>query len=191
MVREASAATEESLSTEHDLQELRKELEKLSAYIRSNSIRKSSNRENTGSVYGTHKSGTPVRLSAAEIFSEYSSTVHQLFTANADKNGDVRSLSSGSAIMITQSIMVTNFHAVEDNNTVATLDPNREGREIYWHLIDFDEKADVALLFNEGRRYRPATLGSLKDICVGDRVHAIGSPKNPKILYRKRLFRVS
>ena len=75
-----------------------------------------------------------------------------------------------------QGRIVTNFHVIEDGVEFMVTLPDREQRQA--KLVGKDEKKDVAVLQVDGDRKGlfPVTVGSSKDLQVGQKVIAIGNP---------------
>ena len=87
----------------------------------------------------------------------------------------VQSASSGSGfILTTDGYIVTNYHVVEDAQTIqVTL---YDGTEYDAQYVGGDEDYDIAVIKVDATDLQPVTLGDSDGLHVGDRVLAIGNP---------------
>ncbi|MCD8025618.1 MAG: trypsin-like peptidase domain-containing protein [Clostridiales bacterium] len=82
---------------------------------------------------------------------------------------------AGSGVIISEDgYIITNYHVIEDANTITvTL---RDGTTYDATIIGSDEDNDIALLKVEAEGLSPATFGDSSSLEVGDYVVAIGNP---------------
>lgn len=87
----------------------------------------------------------------------------------------VQTASAGSGFVLTKDgYIVTNYHVVEDAETVKVTMYN--GDEYEAKYIGGDEDYDIAVIKVEATDLQSVTLGSSDDLNVGDHVLAIGNP---------------
>ena len=87
----------------------------------------------------------------------------------------VQTASSGSGfILTTDGYIVTNYHVVEDAQTVKVTLYN--GDEYNAQYVGGDEDYDIAVIKIEASGLQAVTLGDSEKLNVGDRVLAIGNP---------------
>jgi putative serine protease PepD len=87
---------------------------------------------------------------------------------------------SGSGVVLrSDGYVVTNNHVVEDGAKGADITVTVNGQEGTEHpakVVGLDPETDLAVIKVDGLVLKPATLGTSKDLVVGDPVIAIGSP---------------
>ena len=132
--------------------------------------------ENVGNVVlmpdsaGTNSEGlyTPGQVYAANVNSVV------MITCKSSTQGGI-STSSGSGFIITKDgYVVTNQHVVDSSTSITVI--TTDGKEYAATLVGADDANDMALLKVNALNLRPVTLGSSKDLVVGDQVAAIGNP---------------
>ena len=106
-----------------------------------------------------------------------------------DANG--RPVGHGSGVAITRNLVVTNCHVTTNADRVSVAqfldtDDNIEKWEVEADLRYGDSKLDLCILQTEhslsfSDRSRPARIGSVAEVLVGERVYALGNP-HPYIL---------
>ena len=97
------------------------------------------------------------------------------FTLHIFDNQPVQTASSGSGfILTTDGYIVTNYHVVEDAQTVKVTLYN--GDEYDAQYVGGDEDYDIAVIKIEASGLQAVTLGDSEKLNVGDRVLAIGNP---------------
>ena len=83
--------------------------------------------------------------------------------------------SSGSGFILTEDgYVITNFHVVEDATDIDVV--MHDGTEYPAELVGKDSSNDLAVLKIEATGLPAATLGSSKNLVIGDMVVAIGNP---------------
>lgn len=83
--------------------------------------------------------------------------------------------SFGTAFFVSRDgYMLTNYHVIEDADTVTVTLPDR--RELDAKVIGADERTDVAVLKVQGNDFPALPIGSSDALKVGEPVLAIGSP---------------
>jgi serine protease Do len=92
---------------------------------------------------------------------------------NAQRDVPVRGMGSG-FIVGADGIIMTNAHVVKDANEVTVKLTDR--REYRAKVLGSDPKTDIAILKIDARNLPVVTLGSTKNLQVGEWVLAIGSP---------------
>ena len=117
-------------------------------------------------------------MSPAEV---YASTVNSVVSINCSSistnifGQSVESASSGSGFVITQDgYIVTNHHVISGASSVTVT--MYDGTEYPATVVGSDSDYDVAVLKIDATGLQPVTLGSSKDVNVGDTVLAIGNP---------------
>ena len=117
-------------------------------------------------------------MSPAEV---YASTVNSIVSINCSAVSTnifgqrVESASSGSGFVITQDgYIVTNHHVISGASSVTVT--MYDGTEYPATVVGSDSDYDVAVLKIDATGLQPVTLGSSKDVNVGDTVLAIGNP---------------
>ena len=85
------------------------------------------------------------------------------------------SAASGSGFIISDDgYILTNYHVVEDSETITVTLYDDTAYEA--ELVGFDESNDVAILKVEAENLVPVTVGDSNALRVGDPVYAIGNP---------------
>ena len=117
-------------------------------------------------------------MSSAEV---YASAVNSVVSINCSAVSTnifgqrVESASSGSGFVITQDgYIVTNHHVISGASSVTVT--MYDGTEYPATVVGSDSDYDVAVLKVNATGLQPVTLGSSKDVNVGDTVLAIGNP---------------
>ena len=83
--------------------------------------------------------------------------------------------SSGSGFILTEDgYVITNYHVVEDATAINVV--MHDGTEYAADLVGKDSSNDLAVLKVEATGLPAATLGSSRDLVIGDMVVAIGNP---------------
>lgn len=115
-------------------------------------------------------------LSAGEIYQRNVNSVVALTCAKVTtSNGQsYTATSAGTGFILTaQGHIVTNHHVIEDATAIVVT--MADGTEYAAKLIGSDATNDVALIKIEAENLTPVTLGSSRDMQVGDQVVAIGN----------------
>lgn len=85
------------------------------------------------------------------------------------------SAASGSGFILTDDgYVITNYHVIEDANSVTVM--TYDGKSYEAEVIGYDENNDVAVLKIEAENLVPIVLGSSDALSVGEQVVAIGNP---------------
>lgn len=93
---------------------------------------------------------------------------------NAEQGGRVKGLGTG-VIIDPRGYLVTNYHVVENVNEIKVL--TSEGREYQARVINYDERADLAVLrIQSTRSFHYIPLWGVGDPILGETVIAIGNP---------------
>ena len=129
----------------------------------------SNGRGGTGVVVPTDGSAmTPAQLYASQVDSvvAISTTI---------QSGRGSGQSSGSGFILTEDgYVITNFHVVEDATAIDVI--LHDGTKHSAKLVGKDSSNDLAVLKVEATGLAAVTLGSSKDLVIGDMVVAIGNP---------------
>ena len=133
--------------------------------------------ENDRAVLTVSKVDTSKEMTAAEVYAtNVNSTVGITTSISTNYFGYQSSAAaSGSGFILTDDgYIVTNYHVVEDSNsiTVTTYD----GKSYNAALIGFDESNDIAVLKINASDLTPVIIGDSDKMNVGDPVVAIGNP---------------
>ena len=86
--------------------------------------------------------------------------------------------STGSAVVVGEGFVLTNYHVVEDASTlkVTTTDESGEVTEIPASLVAYDEAIDIAVVYAPKLDRAPVKLGDSDTLRVGDWAICIGNP---------------
>ncbi len=133
------------------------------------------NRENTTlniNQVNTEKLMTPAEVYAANV----NSTVGITTSITTNYWGyPTTSAASGSGFIISDDgYLLTNFHVIEDSDSITVTMYN--GTTYEAALIGYDESNDVAVLKIEAENLVPVILGNSDKLNVGDSVVAVGNP---------------
>ena len=116
-------------------------------------------------------------LSDAEIYAaNVNSTVGITTSVTTNYWGyTTTSAAAGSGFIITSDgYIVTNYHVVEDSNSITVTLYNNESYDA--ELVGYDENNDVAVLKIDANDLTPVVIGDSSALRVGDHVVAIGNP---------------
>ena len=116
-------------------------------------------------------------LSPAQVYAQcVDSVVAISTTVQSSYFGQItEGTSAGSGFILTaDGYVVTNYHVVEGATSVQVITHN--GNEYAATVVGFDSTNDVAVLKVDNAQFTPVTLGSSKDLIIGDMVVAIGNP---------------
>ena len=118
-------------------------------------------------------------LTGAEVYAANVNSVVSINVTGTNSNNffgqPVQTASSGSGfILTTDGYIVTNYHVVEDAQTVKVTLYN--GDEYDAQYVGGDEDYDIAVIKIEASGLQAVTLGDSEKLNVGDRVLAIGNP---------------
>ncbi len=133
------------------------------------------NRENA--VIDIVQIDTGKLLTAAEVYAaNVQSTVGITTSITTNYWGyQTTSAASGSGFIVTDTgYIVTNFHVIEDSNSITVSLYN--GSTYDAALMGYDESNDLAILKIEAEGLSPVILGDSDNLNVGDSVVAIGNP---------------
>ena len=115
---------------------------------------------------------TPAQVYARNVNSVVGITCDATATVSGQT---LRRTVTGSGFVISEDgFVVTNYHVIENAKKVTVNTQNGQSYEA--SLIGRDNSADMALIKIEAEGLSPVTLGSSKDLAVGDMVVAIGNP---------------
>ena len=120
----------------------------------------------------TSKQMTPAEVYAANV----NSTVGITTSVTTNFWGyQSTSAASGSGFIISKDgYILTNFHVIEDSDSISVSMYNGESYDAT--LIGYDESNDIAVLKIEAEGLSPVILGDSDNLNVGDSVIAIGNP---------------
>ena len=93
----------------------------------------------------------------------------------SDKKGDLVAQASG--FFVTPSVVVTNFHVIENADEISVELVGRRHRGYISRVIRFDDKSDLALLEVPIVKSKPIPVYRGTGVDVGDTVYAMGNPK--------------
>lgn len=133
------------------------------------------NRENT--VIDIHKIDTGKLMSVSEVYAaNVRSTVGITTSITTNYWGhQTTSAASGSGFIISEDgYIVTNFHVIEDSNSITVAD--YDGKTYDAKVVGYDESNDLAVLKIDAQGLSPVVLGNSDNLNVGDTVVAIGNP---------------
>lgn len=123
------------------------------------------------------KEARTAKLSAIQLYDKYNRAVQKIVAATVDDEGNVIELAYGSGVMITPNNMVTNHHVIEGHNFIVTRDIVNSEDFTEWQVIRDDKKSDLAILYSSQNHPHVQKYIRLKNIKIGQKVYAIGSPE--------------
>ena len=129
------------------------------------------------SVIDITKIDTSKLMSQAEVYAaNVNSTVGITTSITTNYWGyQTTSAASGSGFIFSKDgYILTNFHVVEDSNSITV--SMYDGKTHKAKLVGYDESNDVAVLKIEAENLVPVVLGNSDNLNVGDSVVAIGNP---------------
>ena len=121
--------------------------------------------------------GTGTQMTPAEVYAaNVNSTVGITTSVTTNFWGyQSTSAASGSGFIISDDgYILTNFHVIEDSDSISVSMYNGASYEA--DLIGYDESNDIAVLKIEAEGLAPVILGDSDNLNVGDSVVAIGNP---------------
>ncbi len=121
--------------------------------------------------------GTGTQMAPAEVYAaNVNSTVGITTSVTTNFWGyQSTSAASGSGFIISDDgYILTNFHVIEDSDSISVSMYNGASYEA--DLIGYDESNDIAVLKIEAEGLAPVILGDSDNLNVGDSVVAIGNP---------------
>ena len=135
--------------------------------------------DRTVSQVAVNKVDGQTEMSDAEVYAANVNSVVSINVTGTNSNNffgqPVQTASSGSGfILTTDGYIVTNYHVVEDAQTVKVTLYN--GDEYDAQYVGGDEDYDIAVIKIEASGLQAVTLGDSEKLNVGDRVLAIGNP---------------
>lgn len=117
-------------------------------------------------------------LTAAQVFKQNVDSTVGITTSVTVTNFwgyTTTSPASGSGLILTEDgYILTNYHVIEDSDSVTVSTYSGESYEAA--IVGFDKSSDVAVLKIEAEGLKPAVLGKSGELSVGDYVVAIGNP---------------
>ncbi len=116
-------------------------------------------------------------LTAAEVYATYVNSTVGITTSITTNFWGYQSTSaaSGSGFILSEDgYVVTNFHVIEDSNSITV--SMYDGTVYDAKLVGYDESNDIAVLKIDAKGLSPVVLGKSDDMYVGDNVVAIGNP---------------
>lgn len=128
------------------------------------------------------KASTSKVFSASELFELRSRAVVQIVAAKRSSNGDVDvdSIATGSGVMLSERLLVTNYHIIEGRNVYVTQSSSVSGNDTHWRLYKFDKALDLALMTTDKKHSYVDSFQKIGQLKVGQKVYAIGSPEGLK-----------
>ena len=128
-------------------------------------------------VVGVTHTNTGKQLTLEEVYASWvNSTVGITTSINTNFWGyQTTSAASGSGFIFSHDgYILTNFHVVEDSNSITVSMYN--GKTYDAELVGYDEGNDVAVLKIQAENLVPVVMGNSDSTNVGDSVIAIGNP---------------
>ena len=117
-------------------------------------------------------------LTMSQIYALYADATVGISTESSSTNvfGQITSVAaSGSGFIITQDgYIVTNYHVIEDANTVTVT--CYDGSKYDAKIVGYDSDADIAVLKVEATGLSTVVIGNSDNTNVGETVAAIGNP---------------
>lgn len=129
------------------------------------------------SVIQIHQIDTDKIMTPAEVYAvNVNSTVGITTSVTTNFWGyQTTSAASGSGFIFSDDgFILTNFHVVEDSNSITV--SLYDGTTLEAKLVGYDESNDIAVLKVEAEDLVPVVLGDSENLNVGDTVIAIGNP---------------
>jgi S1-C subfamily serine protease len=122
-----------------------------------------------------HPPELPDKQSAEELFAKARSSVWLVMATMSGSEADAPSqVSQGSAVAITNSYLLTNYHVIAEQNIVLI----KQGDKVFEAaVVAGDKQSDRSLLRAKGKLLGPvAGLRGFGKLRVGEQVYTIGSP---------------
>ena len=114
-------------------------------------------------------------LSPAAVFKKVERSVFVVYATPSVADAKARNLALGSAVAVAEHLLLTNCHVVKDRPVIRVMREN--DAPITATLVAGESSADRCLLKTEGPSLVPiAGVRSFKDLAVGERVFAVGTP---------------
>lgn len=114
-------------------------------------------------------------LSPAAVFKKVERSVFVVYATPSLAEARARNLALGSAVAVGEHLLLTNCHVVKDRPVIRVMRDNDS--PIVATLVAGEAKADRCLLKTEGPSLIPiAGVRTFKDLAVGERVFAVGTP---------------
>ena len=132
---------------------------------------------NGNSISGTDNEGQNGGMTPGQVYAKTVNSVVAITNEILLTTGDqvATAVSSGTGFILTEDgFIVTNYHVVEGATKLTVTLHN--GEEYQARLQGYDATHDLAVLKIEATGLQAATLGSSKDLIVGDQVAVIGNP---------------
>lgn len=115
-----------------------------------------------------------VPLSPAQIFKKVERSIFVVYATPSLADARERNVIFGSAVAVAPHLLLTNCHIVEHRPVIRIM---RDDDPVVATLVAGDIKADRCVLRSAGAPLDPITgVRSFKDLAVGERVFAIGTP---------------
>jgi Trypsin-like peptidase domain len=113
-------------------------------------------------------------LSPADVFKKVEHSVFVVYATPSMADARARNVMFGSAVAVSEHFLLTNCHVVADRPVIRIM---RDEKPMVATLVAGDLKADRCILKSEGAPLAPvAGVRPFKDLAVGERVFAIGTP---------------
>jgi tetratricopeptide (TPR) repeat protein len=111
------------------------------------------------------------KLSPNKVFQKVQNSIAMILVYD----GDAKPLAQGSGVVLSEYVVVTNFHVVENAHAIYVEIGNNRYEIKY---LKYSDVLDLAFLVSiEPVSGNPVSIGSTDGLAVGDRVFAIGNPK--------------
>ena len=129
-------------------------------------------------VTGTEKADTSGEMTPAQVYAANVDSTVGITTSITTTNFwgyQSSAAASGSGFILSDNgYIITNYHVIEDSNSVTVT--TYSGQSYEAEIVGFDESNDIAVLKIEAESLVPVVLGSSDELQVGDFVEAIGNP---------------
>jgi hypothetical protein len=128
-------------------------------------------------------------VSASEVFEKRNVSVLQILAANQNARGEIdpKSIVSGSGVMISPHLLVTNYHVIEGNNQFLSVKSSISKEDSIWRLYKYNAVSDIAILKTNSAHHYVREFKRLNRLKIGQKVYAIGSPKGLKNTFSEGL----
>lgn len=113
-------------------------------------------------------------LSAEEVFRKVESSVFVVLATQSMAEARVRNITQGSAIAVSDHLLLTNCHVVKDRPMIKLVQKDKRGTA---KLVAADDATDRCVLSTKNISLSPVGgVRTLNSLAVGERVFAVGAP---------------
>lgn len=119
-----------------------------------------------------NNANTAQPLSAKDVYAKVEKSI---FTIYVDDKEEKKPVLSGGSVAITDTLLATNCHVIEDTDHFYI--ESAKGKLIEGKLVSADTKQDICLISSPGMKFTPVDIRLSRDVDIGEDVYAIGNPE--------------